>query len=249
MKIKILYSHLNVSGTDYKNRPKWFDFEKCFENLRSSLLNSQQVELHIIYDNTRGDVEQNWINKYIPMVQGGLANQNNFFYHDIKGGSMMGAAKEMYRIAKKLSSDMEDNDLFYFVENDYLHVKDWSDKILTLFSTFNLNGGYISTYDHFDKYFLPQYQDLVSKIYATKNHHWRTTPSTCGTYVVNKKTFLEDYDIHTNLEGDHNKWLHLTETKNRFVLSPIPSLSTHCMEGLLAPAIDWKKINNQYEKV
>ena len=26
--IKILYSHLNVSGTDYKMRPQWFDFEK-----------------------------------------------------------------------------------------------------------------------------------------------------------------------------------------------------------------------------
>ena len=44
--------------------------------------------------------------------------------------------------------------------------------------------------------------------------------------------------------GDHNKWIYLNETKNRFVLTPIPGLSTHCMEGLMSPTIEWDKIEN-----
>jgi hypothetical protein len=91
------------------------------------------------------------------------------------------------------------------------------------------------------------YDDLISKIYVTETRHWRTTPSTCGSYIVPKKVILEDYDDQTGVTtpiGDHHKWLFLNETKNRFVLSPIPGLSTHCMEGLLSPIIDWKQINN-----
>jgi hypothetical protein len=235
MKIKILYSHLNVSGTDYKARPSWFDFKKCFVNFLSTIGKTQDVEIHVVYDDTRGGVDQNWLYEYV---------SKNITIHIIEGGSMFNAAKEMYRIAKELSEDMGDKDLFYFMENDYLHVDGWVDKIKNLSMNYNLDGVYVSTYDHLDKYFLPSYNDLVSKIFVSQDHHWRTTPSTCGTYLVNKKTFLEDYNIHSGLEGDHNKWLHLTETKNRFVLSPIPGLSTHCMEGLLSPTIDWQKINN-----
>ena len=88
------------------------------------------------------------------------------------------------------------------------------------------------------------YDNLVSKVFTTKTHHWRTTPSTCGTYIVNKKIFLEDFDVPFQMKGDHNKFLWLAKNKNRFVTTPLPGLSTHCMEGLLSPTIDWKGINN-----
>jgi hypothetical protein len=228
--IKILYSHLNISGTDYKIRPPWFDFEKCFKNLISS---STGIEIHVIYDVTRGDVNQNWISKYSDFCT----------IHKIQGGTMEKAAMEMYKIAKDLSESMNEKDLFYFLENDYLHLDNWFSKVNELYATFS-NLGYISLYDHNDKYFLSQYDDLTSKIIATHSHHWRTTPSTCGSYIISKKVFLEDYDIHTGVIGDHNKWLYLNEHKERFILTPIPGLSTHCMDGLLSPTINWEKINN-----
>lgn len=227
--IKILYSHLNVSGTDYKMRPQWFDFEKCFKNLISSSL---EIEIHVVYDVTQGEIDQNWINNY----------KNFCIIHKIKGGTMESAAIEMYKIAKDLSKNMDDKDLFYFLENDYLHLDSWIKKINELYNTFS-NLGYTSLYDHNDKYFLPLYDNLSSKIIVTETHHWRTTPSTCGSYIVPKKIFLEDYDIHTKIIGDHNKWLYLNEHKERFVLTPIPGLSTHCMEELLSPTINWKEIN------
>ena len=44
------------------------------------------------------------------------------------------------------------------------------------------------------------------------------------------------------MKGDHNKFLWLAENKGRFVITPIPGLSTHCMEGLMSPTIKWEEI-------
>jgi hypothetical protein len=84
------------------------------------------------------------------------------------------------------------------------------------------------------------YDSLVSKIFTTKTHHWRTTPSTCGSFILNKKTFDADYDIWSTAVGDHGTFLYLNEHRSRFVYTPIPGLSTHCMNELLSPTIKWE---------
>jgi len=225
MKINIFYLHYEVTGTDGKSRPYWFDYEKCFTNLLNTI-KGKNVELHVVMD---GKIENNWIKKY----------KDKYITHEIKGGGMHASAFEMMKIAKEI----KDTGLVYFLENDYLHTEGWVEKVVDLFSTYN-NLNYISLYDCKDKYFHPMYDDLISKVYVTDTHHWRTTPSTCGSFVMSKKAFEEDYDVLSTMEGDHHKFLWLNENRNRFVLSPIPGLSTHCMEGLLSPTIDWKQINN-----
>jgi len=156
--------------------------------------------------------------------------------YEFNGGSDADSFFETVKYAK--NQNLNENDLVYFLENDYLHVNDWVDKVIDLFSTFQgLN--YVSLYDHNDKYFLPMYNDLVSKIIATSKHHWRTTPSTCGSFIINKQILDEDFDILSTMKGDHNKFLYLNSTRSRFVLSPIPGLSTHCMNGLMSPTINW----------
>jgi len=234
MKLKILYSHQNVSGTDNRGRPSWFDFENCFRNFLSTLhFDLHPIELHVVYDKANGPLETNWLIKY----------KDKCNIHEIEGGTMWKAACQMYQLAKLLSEDMSDDDLFYFVENDYLHQNGWIGEVGDLIYCYSgLN--YISLYDHKDKY-TRLYPDLVSKIICGNWRHWRTTVSTCGSYIVNKKIFLEDYDILTAVEGDHNKWIHLAETRGRFILSPMPGLSTHCMEGLMSPTVDWELINNK----
>ena len=139
------------------------------------------------------------------------------------------------------SQTIEPGDLIYFLENDYLHVNNWPDKIIELFSTYK-GLDYVSLYDHNDKYFLPDYENLVSKIVTTDTHHWRTAPSTCGSFIISRETFEKDLDIWTTTVGDHNTFLWLNENRERFVFTPIPGLSTHCMEGLLSPTINWKEL-------
>ena len=58
MKLHIFYRQYNIQGTDNKNRPSWFDFEKCYDNLlltlsdtSSNLYNFNQV---IIFYNITG---------------------------------------------------------------------------------------------------------------------------------------------------------------------------------------------------
>lgn len=227
MKLRIFYRHYNIEKTDNRGRPFWFDYEKCFLNLLNTIEEKDNVELHLIMD---GDVNKNFIGKY----------KDKYILHSIKGGSDYISFKKTYEIAKSIEA--EDKDLYYFLENDYLHIEGWIDKVIELFNTYS-NLNYVSLYDHNDKYFLPMYDDLVSKVFTSLTHHWRTTPSTCGTYIVNKKTFLEDFQVPFDMEGDHNKFLWLAEHKNRFVITPLPGLSTHCMEGLLSPTINWEKIN------
>jgi hypothetical protein len=224
MKIHIFYRHFNIQGNDFKNRPNWFDFERCFVNLLSTIEN-KNIDLHVIMD---GEINSNFISKYT----------DKFISHQIIAGSDHSSFFQTWKIAKE--TNINDLDLIYFLENDYLHVPDWSETVLELFSAYNLPH-YVSLYDHKDKYF-EMYDNLVSKIFITETRHWRTTPSTCGSFIINKQLFDADYDIHTTFIGDHHKFLQLNSQRNRIVITPIPGLSTHCMEGLLSPTIKWNNI-------
>jgi len=227
MKIHIFYRHFNIEGNDFKGRPGWFDFEKCFLNLLSTI-KDKNVNLHVVMD---GEVSSNFISKY----------KKYYTLHSIKAGNDQSSFFQTWDIVKNLN--IPNTDLIYFLENDYLHVDDWVEIVTNLFETYQ-GLHYVSLYDHNDKYFLPMYEDLTSKIFTTSKHHWRTTPSTCGSFIISKNIFEEDFIDHTTIIGDHNKFLQLTQTKNRFVLTPIPGLSTHCMEGLLSPTINWQQINS-----
>lgn len=221
--LHILYRGTSNASGGSKGRPEGFSYDKCLENVLSTIKDNHDVIFHLLWD---GKYEGNYsrIDKIIEFEGG--SDKNSFFY--------------TWHYAKNL--DLTENDLVYFLENDYLHVNDWYDKILDIFSTYDING-YVSLYDHLDKY-LPDYSDLTSQIYITKSSHWRTVPSTCGSFVVNKKTLDNDYDIHTSFYSDHDKFIWLGENRDRIILSPIPSLSTHCVEQFMAPIINWKQINN-----
>ena len=136
---------------------------------------------------------------------------------------------------------MDKDDLIYFVENDYLHIDNWVDKVIDLFSCYKTLN-YVSLYDHNDKYISQGYDSLVSKIITSETHHWRTTPSTCGTFIITRDLFDKDVDVWENTVGDHNTFMYLNQERQRYVLTPIPGLATHCMDGLLSPTIDWESI-------
>ena len=224
MKIHIFYRQYNILGNQ-KGRPKFFDFEKCFVNLLNTI-KGENVDLHVVMD---GRPETNFVHKYKDKVTK---------FHQIEAGGDQVSFFKTWEIAKNIET--ADDDLIYFIENDYIHMEGCVDKVIELFSTFNLPH-YVSLYDNKDKYILPMYDDLVSKIFLTENHHWRTTASACGSFIVNKELFDLDYDINTNVAGDHNKFMLLNEQRGRMVITPIPGLSTHCVEGLMSPTINWEK--------
>ena len=146
--------------------------------------------------------------------------------------------------------NLKENDLIYILENDYLHLSDWTKYVLDLYS---LTDGmhYTTLFDHNDIYLCQNnvegewgmYKNLVSKIYATNTKHWRTLPNTCSSFIMSKKLFDEDYDILSLREADNSRFNILTKQKNRIVLSPIPGLSTHVQNPWMSPCINWEEIN------
>jgi len=226
MKIHIFYRHYNIKGKGNESRPHWFTYEKCYNNLISSLKwGSDNYKINIVYDS----IDYNWIKD----------SPYNKLY-EIEAKEDMKSFWETIKIANSDLS-IKEEDLIYFLENDYMHVNGWLNKVIELFSTYQ-GLDYVSLYDHNDKYFHPMYDNLTSKIFTSPSHHWRTTPSTCGSFIVTKERFNEDFDILSTMRGDHNKWLWLNEHRSRSVITPIPGLSTHCMNNLLSPTIKWEKI-------
>lgn len=240
MKIHIFYRHYNVQTdsqkefkSEYKTstRPSWFCYEKCFINLLNSI-KDQNVELHVVFDKAAGDFLDNFISKY----------RESFTLHEIIAGNDMDSYFTTWKIAQQ--QNIPEGDLIYFLENDYLHVSNWVNLVVEFFreNPKNMRNNYLSLYDHNDKYFYEMYDNLTSKILASKNRHWRTTPSTCGSFIINKTVFDLDFDVHTTVHGDHQKFLDINSSRGRCVITPLPSLSTHCMTNLLAPTINWESI-------
>jgi hypothetical protein len=227
MKIYIYYRHA-VTNNLGRSRPLWFNYENCFKNLLNTIKGYDDINLTLALD---GDINKDFTKNY----------QDRFTLFPTNYKSSLLSYRALLNYIK--NQPMESGDLIYFLENDYLHVNGWIDKVITLFNTYS-GLDYVSLYDHNDKYFLPMYDNLVSKIITTQDHHWRTTPSTCGSFIITRDLFDKDYDVQSTFEGDHNTFLWLNEHRSRAVLTPIPGLSTHCMETLMSPTIDWEKINN-----
>jgi hypothetical protein len=221
--IYILYRHTgNISGRG-KNRPEWFSYEKSLNNILSTIEGLDFVQFHLLYDGEyRGSDPR-------------IHHVENF-----QGGSDAMSYVFAWNYAKSLN--LNDNDLVYFAENDYAFIPGWPQKIQELVATYE-NLDYITLYDHVDKYNYQMYPNLSTYLFITKTHHWRLVPSTTGNVIVTKKVLHEDFDVHTaNPGSDKYRFEYLGENKKRTILSPIPSLATHCEVEWLAPAIDWSKI-------
>lgn len=220
-------------------RPHWFNYEKCFYNFINTLIpsiNNIEVKFNIIFD---GDLNNTFTQKYTnnPLISTNIIQ--------IQSGGEWNAGKVLWTFLKE-QYQYNDEDIIYIVENDYVHAPNWCNVLVELFKTYNAT--YASLYDHNDKYFLEMYDDLQSPIICTKHCHWRGVPNTTGTFAMRGKYLREDIDEHLGIEGDFHKFKALVDNKGRSVYTPIPGYSTHCMNGLLSPLINWEKILNETYK-
>tara|TARA_R110000851_G_scaffold255264_1_gene407855 strand:- start:50 stop:745 length:696 start_codon:yes stop_codon:yes gene_type:complete len=230
--IHIFYRH-SQNASPGRGRPEWFNYVDCFENLEKTISSRTDVDVTLVYDGDTPNTDD-----VVKKLNSSSLDFNLLITHH--NSSLLSYRDLLSHIKNK--KDIKDGDLIYFLENDYLHKEGWVDVVNNLYHTYDMSTAYVSLYDHNDKYTHPMYNDLVSKIFTTSKCHWRTVPSTCGSFIISKKLFDLDYDIWSTAVGDHNTFLHLNNTRNRFVFTPIPGLSTHCMEGLMSPTVNWSKI-------
>jgi len=146
-------------------------------------------------------------------------------------------------LAKKQSDD-----LIYFVEDDYIHLKDTFNEIILSYER-------ISSQLNKELILCPtDYPYLYTKIdpssiFLGANKHWRRVEETLCTFCTSKVIIDKYWNKFVSMcQYEHYPFeqpLHEIY-KTEYCLSPIPSLAIHCTNVNsiygLSPNIDWKKI-------
>ena len=155
----------------------------------------------------------------------------------------------MRNILKSIEiSEQTDSDLFYFLEDDYIHKKDAITEMLFTYEKissqlereiFLCPADYPYLYSNIDE----------TKIFIGNKIHWRTIKESLITFMTSK-TMLKRYSKELKIMGQlrhHPMEQKLHEIYDKeFCLSPMPSLAMHTTNinsvyGL-PPNFDWKKI-------
>jgi len=226
-----------ISDSGYnKIKPDYINNENCLRNALNTFPTLYDT-WSIIADNISQQTND-MIQKYI--------SRDHIYYTD-KGN---GAAT--FNLALDEALKLDDNEIVYFIENDYVH-KSGSPYILQ--EGFEIGADYITLYCHPDK-FLPPSQGgnpyvgedggYNTKIYKSKSCFWLMTESTTMTFAAKVKTLKEDEDIlrkwTSGIHPDDFKMFLDLRVKGKALLMPIPSYSTHGEVQWLAPFENWKEI-------
>ena len=229
--IRVFQRHCNFSTNSHnKPRPDWFDREQIFDSFVSTM--DDRADFVAFHDSGNGEMKDHFLaNKGVKKITQRGGNDAQSFLNLINF---------------VIEQSYDEDDIIYFVEDDYLHKPGWIDVLLEGFEY--IGADYYTLYDHPDKYYLPMYESLQSKLIATPSVHWRTTPSTTNTYACRFKTLREHFSIHVKYcdlvekwTKDHDKFVHLWSIGSNLI-SCIPGYSTHVEGNMLSPTVDWSKI-------
>jgi hypothetical protein len=156
-----------------------------------------------------------------------------------------------FNLALDKAINLDDNEIVYFIENDYIHKPD-SQKILE--ESFKLGASFVSLYDHPDKYIGPNQGGNPyceggaedTRVYKTDSVHWKITNSTTMTFAAKVSTLKRVEPIlrkytQGSYPDDFKMFLEL-RTKGELLITPIPGYSTHGETAWLSPLTDWSRV-------
>jgi glycosyltransferase involved in cell wall biosynthesis len=233
--IAVFARHCHFSSASaHKKRMPYFSKEKCYQNLLNTVAMEKNVQVTFLLDS------------FYPMKQSHFVRwQTKYPVIEFQEGNEAGAFLKLLEIV--LEQSLDPDTVLYFVEDDYIHKPGW---VSILREGISLEkADYVTLYDHKDKYFFPEYEDLESKIFHTSSCHWRTTPSTTNTYAMRKKTLQDHIEIHRKfsldrkITADHDKFCALKE-RGSFLISSIPGWATHAEPDFASPCENWEKVLN-----
>tara|TARA_Y100000114_G_C11751036_1_gene324348 strand:+ start:1531 stop:2223 length:693 start_codon:yes stop_codon:yes gene_type:complete len=227
--MKIIY---RISDAGYKKqKPQYINNANCLKN--ASEIFKENCDWHIIADNVCPETRL--------MIE---TLQSNIDYVSVGHGA------GTFNLALDKALKFDDEEIVYFIENDYLHLPN-SSKAIIEGLTF---ADYTTLYDHPDKYWDPSIGGNpyckggaeVTRVHCGSLRHWKLTNSTTMTFASKVKTLKDDEDIlrsYTQGSHPHDFQMFLALGKKQKTLSsPIPSYSTHGEERFLARHIKWDEI-------
>lgn len=231
--MKIIY---RISDAGYnKVKPSYINNENCLKNFCSVFFDYIH-DINIIADNC-SDNTINMIKKYVDPIS----------IEKVSVGHGAGT----FNLALDKALKWNDDEIVYFVENDYLH-KPGATKILK--EGFDLGASFVSLYDHPDKYIGPEQGGNPycgggaedTRVYLTKSCHWKITNSTTMTFASKVSTLKQVESIlRKHTVGAHPNDFHMfleLRSNNKLLITSIPGYSTHGETAWLTPLINWDQI-------
>lgn len=246
MKINFIYR--SAPGNSKKHtRPEYFDKAACLKSFISAYNNVPDANKgDVIFLNDGeldSDIRSLMDSMEAEIIQlGGIGNSSSLRYaHNI------GMTKEW-----------EEQDLIYFAEDDYIYMENAFAYLLNAADDL-ADGHYFTLYDHPDRYTRKDdVNDGYSKVFVSRDCHWRTVESTCQTYGARIRSFRKDSWIHrlgTSLNTPRGREMfravqgigkYFWKFPKHKVLSPMPSLCTHMETEFLAKNVDWEATSNKH---
>jgi len=231
--MKIIY---RISDAGYnKVKPEYINNEACLKNFCNVFFN-HIYDIQIIADNCSDDTLA-MIKKYIDPA--------NILKVSVGHGA------GTFNLALDKALTYADDEIVYFIENDYLH-KQGSPDILK--QGFDLGAAFVSLYDHPDKYLDPSLGGNPyceggaepTRIYLSDSCHWKITNSTTMTFASKVVTLKRVESILRkwttgSYPDDFKMFLELRE-QNELLITSIPGYSTHGETRWLAPLTNWERI-------
>tara|TARA_R110000796_G_scaffold30530_2_gene81510 strand:- start:1191 stop:1874 length:684 start_codon:yes stop_codon:yes gene_type:complete len=227
--MKIIY---RISDTGYKKeKPEYIDNKKCLSNF---VWTFQDHDILVMADNISDNTRE--------MIQ-----QHEVSIKHVSVGHGAGT----FNLALDIALTYDDDEIVYFVENDYIHKKE-SYEIIT--EGFELGASFVSLYDHPDKYLDPSQGGNPycegggedTRVYLTDLCHWKVTNSTTMTFAAKVSTLkrvesiLRKWTSETH-PNDFQMFLELRDN-NELLITPLPGYATHGETAWLSPLTDWSKV-------
>lgn len=230
--MKIIY---RISDAGYsKVKPKYINNRNCLWNAVNTFQNVDFKDWTIIADNISEETDV-MIQDYIP--------RDRIEYVSVGHGA------GTFNLALDKALTFDGNEIVYFIENDYLHLPG-SQRIIEE-GLEEIGSDFISLYDHPDKYIdganpYVQGGGETTRVMLSTTSHWKVTNSTTMTFASKVKTLRKTENIlreytQGSYPRDFDMFIALYNSAH-YLVTPIPSYSTHGESEYLAPLIDWSKI-------
>lgn len=231
--MKVIY---RVSDTGYnKVKPNYINNEKCLSNFCWVFFDEHETADILVMADNVSDLTRKMIQQHAVKIE------------HVNVGHGAGT----FNLALDIALTYDDDEIVYFVENDYIH-KGGSQEILK--EGFELGASFVSLYDHPDKYLDPSRGGNPycegggedTKVYLTDSCHWKITNSTTMTFAAKVSTLKRVESIlrkHTDTThpNDFQMFLELRE-QGELLITPLPGYATHGETAWLTPLTDWSKI-------
>lgn len=193
-------------GMSKANSPPAFSGDKfklsefCLRSFKSSL-GSLRAKIFVLLDNCPAEYQNLF--------------ESLFDQEDLEFIQLKGIGNEpTFEMQIKLLLEQSYSDVVYFAEDDYLYMTGQFESMVNFLNS-SSDVDFISPYDHTD-YYTTSLHDHPNKIRVAYGKHWRTTNSTCLTFMARRQALEEAMvTFMTFLKGssDASLWVSLTKSR------------------------------------